>query len=186
MERTYVGLDTSLQSTGVAVLRPGQAPELTVVASKPKGATLRDRYQRLDNIVQDIVFLIDPTLGRDDPPALDIMVAIEQPAYNQITGSHHDRSGLWWGVVNALMNKADVVEVAPTSLKSFAVGKGSASKAEMMARTAQEFPGVPFKDDNDSDALWLAVMARTHDEGEASSTPLTLYRRKALAGVAWH
>jgi Holliday junction resolvasome RuvABC endonuclease subunit len=183
----FIGLDLSLTHAGVAVLQQERAPQLGVFSSDAAGALIRDRHRRLEGQVEKILEFTDPGWMEDgvaiDP---DSWVAVEQPAYAQTQGSQHDRSGLWWMTVGAyVLGYEHVIEVGPSVLKKFATGKGNASKAEMMARTAQDFPGVPFRDDNDSDALWLAEMAKAHHDPDLADVPMLAFRIAALKSVAW-
>lgn len=166
MTTTYVGLDLSLTAAGVARLQEGQAPVVTVVGSRPSGPTLVDRATRIQALADKIV------AAAVSPTADGYIVAVEAPPYGKTPnqGSAWDRAYLWWSVVEKFINSSHpVTEISPTSLKLFGFGKGAApagqdSKAMMMARAAQEFPGVDFIDDNGCDALWLAAMAQSHYE----------------------
>lgn len=183
----FIGLDLSLTHAGVAILRDEAAPELAVIGSAATGVMLKDRYTRLNEHAGRIFEFADPGYLEDGQPEFVdeyIHVVVEQPAYAQTQGSQHDRSGLWWLVMSGFAHYR-MTEVPPSVLKKFATGKGNASKAEMMARTAQDFPGLPFKDDNDSDALWLATMAKAHVDPDLSPVPMLAFRTAALKSVAW-
>lgn len=176
---TVAGLDLSLTGTGVAVIAPERQPALAVITSKAAGPTIELRRQRLVTLASRVIEFIEAhRVG-------DIMFVVEQPAYAQTQGSQHDRSGLWWLIVDDLCADGLVSEVSPTALKKYATGKGSASKAEMMARTAQEFPGVPFESDNDSDALWLAALGRAHLDPDTALHSVTKARSAVLKGIPW-
>lgn len=180
----YIGIDLSLTSTGLAKIIDGQPPKLARIQSKPLGPTLEDRARRAQNIVGAIIeFVFDGHPGEPDPT----VIAIEAPTYGaaQNQGSQHDRAGLWWAVVRTFLGTETISEISPTTLKAFTTGKGNSGKPEMMARTAQEWPGVPFESDDDSDALWLATMARCHADPDTAPVTLHAYRTKALKVVAW-
>lgn len=187
---TVVGIDLSLTGTGVAVLEPERVPRLTVIGSKPIGPSVAERWSRLDQQSDRLFEFIDPGCLDDGHPLPGVgeqgLVVVEQPAYSQTQGSQHDRAGLWWLVVGTLLDAGwRLCEVSPTALKKYATGKGSASKAEMMARTAQEWPGTTFESDNDSDALWLAAMGRAYLDADTALHAVTKARQAVLKGVAW-
>lgn len=149
-----IGLDLSLTATGVAVI--GHDGEVTVTTIKSKGdagATLRERHSRLDDLRDRIMRRVE---GDTD------LVVIEQPAFSRTTGHHHDRSGLWWLMVDALWywqeEPLSIVEVTPGSLKKYATGNGSAGKDEVLLAVARRYPDIPVKDNNQADALVLAAM----------------------------
>lgn len=183
-----VGLDLSLTHAGIASWQDEEHARLTVIGSAAAGPAITDRWRRLEAQRDAIFEFIDPGWLEDGRPigGPGSHAVVEQPAYAQTQGSQHDRSGLWWAVMSLLTGGFDhVTEVPPSTLKKFACGKGNASKAEVMAATAQNFPGLVFKDDNDSDALWLAVMARARHDPDLAGVPMTKYRTEAMKAVAW-
>jgi crossover junction endodeoxyribonuclease RuvC len=143
-----VGLDLSLTGTGVAHIDDG-GMHTTLITSKGKLAdSLQMRASRLAVIKERIANLIPERA----------LVIIEQPAYSQTGGSHHDRSGLWWLVVDYLAAFNQVVEVAPGTLKKFATGKGNAGKDEMLAAAIRRYPEAEVTNNNVADAVHLAAM----------------------------
>lgn len=178
----YVGLDLSLTGTGVAVLAPGEAPRLTVIGTGSTGPFLAARLGRLTRLVAGIVEFITPLNAAGDQEN-EYLFYVEAPTYATNTGSQHDRSGLWWLVVQEMLRYGRVIEVSPTKVKAFATGSGTASKAGMMAATAQLHPGVAFKDDNDSDALWLATLAEYVADPDNGRLTRTNARDKAASAV---
>jgi crossover junction endodeoxyribonuclease RuvC len=113
------------------------------------------------------------------------LVVIEQPAFSRQTGHMHDRSGLWWLVVNELHSyEFPVVEVTPGSLKKYATGSGTATKHAVVDATARRFPDIDTAaDDNRCDALWLAAMGYDHLGHPIVTVPAA--HRAALAKVQW-
>ncbi|SFN66904.1 hypothetical protein [Mycetocola miduiensis] len=143
-----VGLDLSLTGTGVAVIGE-DGIRTSLVTSKGKAdASLQQRSARLIDLCQQIADLIPE----------GALVVIEQPAYSQTGGSHHDRSGLWWLIVAYLHGIHHVVEVAPGTVKKFATGKGNAGKDEMLAAAIKRYPGADVVNNNVADAVHLAAM----------------------------
>lgn len=171
-----VGLDLSLTATGLGTTRSGGPAGVQTIKSKgPKDATLEERRDRLHNLARDIQLA---ALAAD-------VVVIEQPAYNQTGGSHHDRSGLWWLVVDWLVDEVPtVVEVAPQVVKKYATGKGNASKDEVLAAVVRRYADVDVANNNEADALVLAAIgARLAGHPIEASLPQT--NLDALAKVRW-
>ncbi|MFF1876042.1 hypothetical protein ACFVXD_45160, partial [Kitasatospora herbaricolor] len=92
-----VGLDLSLTATGVAIIAADRARALTIRSKGKADDGLLTRSLRLHNLSLDILHVA----------ATADIVIIEQPAYGQTGGSHHDRSGLWWLVMDGLTNAVD-------------------------------------------------------------------------------
>lgn len=76
--------------------------------------------------------------------------------------------------------KRPYVEVAPSSLKMFATGKGNAKKIEVFGAAVRKL-GLAEDDDNLADARWLLEMATAHYDGRK----VTQLQAKALGGVRW-
>jgi hypothetical protein len=147
-----VGLDLSLTAAGYA------GPDGTKVFASTghKGDTLSRRASRLIDLacrIGDAVIAANPAGG---PPDL---VIIEGPAFSRVTGSMHDRSGLWWLVVAQLIEtlSLDVIEVTPSALKKYITGKGNATKSDMRVAIFKRF-GLDLADDNEADAFALRAL----------------------------
>ncbi len=201
------GIDLSLSSSGVAVLR-GDPPAPTAtrtpmllrnVPSSPASKTptllvRRDRHARAAaRIIDTALTGWDPE--HDDPP----LFVIEAPLYrtpmkrNPKTGQleplaggghAHDRAWLWGLVVHILFKSGVVVEVSTTTLKRYATGKGSGRKAGVLASMPYMFPGHFIDDDNLADAAVLAAMGARQlgHPVEPSSHRVSI---AALEAVAW-
>jgi crossover junction endodeoxyribonuclease RuvC len=185
-----VGLDLSLTSTGVAHLAPRPSAGVVldrVTSEAPKTdrhprtgnrlpPTLQQRDDRLDTLARQIV---DLATGAD-------LVVIEAPAYSSKTGSMHDRSGLWWLVVNRL-HRLDlrVVEVTSGGRAKYATGKGTASKDVVMLAAANRYRNLVEVTGNDvADALILAAMGARH-LGQPIEDSLPQTHLAAMDNVAW-
>ena len=152
MTRTLaIGIDPSLTRTAVALVDESGISVRSLPTKAKKGATLMDRRMRLITIVR---FVRDRIAGVGDVP-----VFIESPAYNQTSGSQHDRSGLWWGIVDMLHSDLlDVTEVTPQQLKTYATGKGNAGKDEVMLAMARRHDWLGVSNNDEMDAAVLALM----------------------------
>ena len=160
------GLDLSLTGTGIAT-----PAGLTTIRSTPDSGTLTARRRRLTHIAADTIRTIHDA-G---------LVIIEAPAHSR-TGHHHDRSGLWWLIVADLLNRGtDVVEVAPTSLKKFATGRGNATKPDMRVELLKR-AGIDVRDDNQVDAYWLRQIG-LHLTADTDALPLPQTHLDALTKV---
>lgn len=143
------GLDPSLTGTGLARLDTDDIldVETWTIATKGKAdATLTQRRDRLMQIVDTIgLYNVD-------------LVVVESPSLAQ--GSQRgtlDRNGLWWLIVSAF--SCPVVEIAPSTLKVYATGKGGASKGQVIEAVTRRYPHVDTDgDDNRCDALVLAAI----------------------------
>ena len=170
-----IGLDISLTSTGFADVRRGyetvgtgscsyvldsRAVQTSPVNTNP---TLRDRQERARGAEDRVTNLIY------DGGPVPALVVVEAPAYGAKFGDPHDRSGLWWGIVDRLMRDGlPVVEVSPGQVKLYATGSGSLRGAtkvtkSMVVRAVNDRYDVgPIRlkvSDNDrADAIVLAAM----------------------------
>lgn len=171
-----VGLDLSLTATGLAFIRPdAPASVQTIKSTGAKDASLAQRAERLHGLARDILLA---SLYAD-------VVVIEQPAYNQTGGSHHDRSGLWWLVADSLLPEVDrVVEVTPQAVKKYATGKGNASKDEVLAAVVRRYPDIDVANNNEADALVLAAIG-SRLAGYPIEESLPAAHLDSLAKVRW-
>lgn len=147
------GIDPSLTSTGVAVIRSPERVETATVTSKPPAAgteTVRTRFERMEKIAEGILDLVDNA---------DV-VGIESPAYGmRNAGKVHDRSGLWWWIVGQLEARSvPVVEVTPPSRMMYATGKGNARKDLVLVTAAATYKQVAITGNDVADAVVIAAM----------------------------
>lgn len=155
MTTTVVGIDPSLTSTGLAVMINGKRMEATHFPTKGrKSATLDERRYRLLSIADDVATY----LARFDPD----LVVIENPAYSRTMGAAHDRSGLWWLLVERVAAlDVRVAAIAPNTRAKYLTGNGRATKeavlAEVNARWGENLGRVIHVDD-EADALILAAI----------------------------
>lgn len=148
-----VGLDLSLTATGAA-----WEQYVHLIPSTPDDGTLDGRHRRLSTIRLHVQRLL-LGLGPWDIPRVDLVV-VEGPSHGHTSGKHHDRSGLWWLVVDDIRRlHLPTVEVTPAQLKTFATGKGNATKADLRMSLYQR-AGIDERDDNLVDAYWLSELGR--------------------------
>jgi Holliday junction resolvasome RuvABC endonuclease subunit len=180
----YVGLDLSLQSSGMCRLWDSSIYETATTGdSELRGAA------RLDKIITDIHNFIH------EPGEAIQLVAIEGYALKvprAAGGKAHDRAELgglvrWW----LYRHNIPFIIVVPTSLKMFATGKGDSDKIAM-CETSRELMGADFlrynwsganpkkgepkpmppgwgtKEahwrDDENDAYWLANLAAAYND----------------------
>lgn len=148
-----VGLDVSLTATGIAC-----AYHATVIPSAGKrDDTLAQRQQRLRRVRSQIIRTIADWVVEPD------LIVIEGPSYNsKNAASSHDRSGLWWLLIDVFTVRGwKVVEVPPKSRMKYATGSGSAPKDAVLAAAVRRLPFDDINDNNAADAAWLCAIG--HD-----------------------
>lgn len=150
-----VGLDPSLTSTGMAFATvDGAGVQLSTKTHKSnakKDPTLADRGGRLHRLSEKII-----TDACQFQPEL---VLVEEPAHNQKSGHHHDRSGLWWLSVKGMIDSGlQVHEISITTLKKYATGSGAAAKEAVVIAATRRYPEVEFVTNDEADALILAAI----------------------------
>lgn len=174
-----VGLDLSLTSTGAARIytfehEPPAVLCDRVISTGKKTATLDDRWERLRALKLDIA---DLTKAAD-------LVVVEGPSYGSQTGSQHDRSGLWWLVMDQLhRNGIDVAEVPPSTRMRYATGKGQAGKDVVLSAVVRRYPDVIVQTNDEADALILAAMGARHLGTPIDDLPKT--HIAAMDAVRW-
>jgi crossover junction endodeoxyribonuclease RuvC len=179
-ERSHgiIGIDPSLTGAGVALIRTSWSiegettPQFGVhTFGRPgkKGEPLQKRLKRLETLCDEIRGVVTSEMESPD------LALIESPAPNQNSGSHHDRSGLWWFLVRMFDRLGiTVMEVPIQTVKKYALGKGVGSKDQVMAAAIRRYPDVPISNNNESDAWVLAAIgARLRGEPVEESLPLT-------------
>lgn len=141
-----VGLDLSLTSTGIAWVDEGR---VGVSRLQPK---IRG-YDRLRKIRETA---LGAASGAD-------VVAVEGPAFGAQGDAYHQLAGLWWYVTEALHGTGvPLVVVNPSTVKTFATGKGNAGKDLVLAAAVRRFPDVPIDGNDQADAAWIAALVAHH------------------------
>lgn len=148
-EKLFVGLDPSINATGIIVLdQKGNIIEQKLFSCKVKNGSIEDyliKYESEISFIPNIVGLQ--------------MIYLEGPAYHAA-----GQSILQMGAIHFLTRlmfykkKIPFDVIAPGSLKKFVTGKGNSKKDLMLLKTYKKW-GIEFEDDNLCDAYGLARMA---------------------------
>lgn len=193
----YVGIDASLQSTGVAVLEDGKPPRVLTIKSKPAASpTIESRARRAtDATLEMLAFVMrdhgseGPLIEQPDGGVSGYHVAIEAPIFSSVRGVNGhlwDRSHQWWSLVTPFLGVNPVSEINVKTLKKFATGDGGADKPAMGHKLGGEVLAIDGKINDDTiDAMWLALMAQAHYAPDLVPITLHKYRLEALKAVAW-
>jgi hypothetical protein len=100
-----------------------------------------------------------------------------------VGGSAWDRGGLWWLIVDGLLDRDIPVAVCPPQCRAkYATGSGAARKQAVMDWAAARY-GVTLRRDDEADALILRAMG-LHRLGYPLA-PVPDRHAGALDGVAW-
>jgi crossover junction endodeoxyribonuclease RuvC len=163
-----LGVDLSLTSTGLAVVRTDDPLWSSLRTIKSKGARADGLVQRRDRLAGIVIAV----LGLAQSVEADL-VALEGPSFASQGASTHDRSGLWWLTTYALtQNGFRVVEIPPTCRIKYGTGKGNSSKDAVLAAVVRRYPHADVRGNDDADALILACMgARLLGEPVEASLP---------------
>jgi crossover junction endodeoxyribonuclease RuvC len=119
------------------------------------------------------------------------LIVMEGPSFGQMrqTGEHV-RAGLWWMVAEqASVHGVPLLVVPPATLKTYATGKGNASKDAVLAAVVKRYSSWDVTGNDVADAVVLmAIGARLLGEPVEESLPQTHLRALAVltlpAGVA--
>lgn len=184
--KRFVGLDLSLTSTGVAILRrEGQGwgtPELHVIREKVSKPTPLYKVERLGTILSRLQGL--NVFGPDVA-----LLALEDYAYG--ISSHETNCvfqlGELGGVVRLqLLNTHTPFLTVPIGTnKKFATGNGAADKSLVASKIAALW-GIPlssFPTNDASDALSLATVAAYKHLGNLDPIPTYKFQRPLVQGL---
>ena len=93
------------------------------------------------------------------------LVVVEGPAFAANYGQPHERAGVWWGVVRALLrHELPVAVLSPSTLKGYMTGNGNAAKGELQRAVAAAWPkqGLDRITSHEADAAGLATAGADH------------------------
>ncbi|MEQ6898981.1 crossover junction endodeoxyribonuclease RuvC [Microbacterium sp. KR10-403] len=143
-----LGVDPSLTCTGVALIDTTTGDTSTWrVKTVSRGDTLAAKRARLREAIAGILAPVPPRLG---------VTVVEVPHSAHQFGAQNERIALYWWLVDQLMARGPVVEVAPSQRAKLATGRGNADKKAVLAAVRAAHPGVHVPDDNVADALAMA------------------------------
>lgn len=144
-----LGIDTSLAGTGMYYL--AEEPETRLIKTSPKNTT-EQRINYIAEMIMSDYYRLEPNLVVIEGPFMHLKHATSTIS---IVGLNIH--------IRCLLTKANArfEVVAPTVLKKFATGSGSAKK-DMMSLSAKNNFGITFTDDNICDAFWLARWGLNH------------------------
>lgn len=170
-----IGLDLSLTATGIAT----QSGTRTLTSVGHRGDSLPVRHARLRDVATRIALAVSEAAA----PRTGIAV-IEAPAFDSRVGHQHDRSGLWWLVIDELLSAGHLAaEVTTGGVKKYATGKGNATKDAVLLAVARRYPEHRITDNNQADALVLRAMG-CHRYGSPLADVPKIHAA-ALDAVAW-
>jgi Holliday junction resolvasome RuvABC endonuclease subunit len=168
-----MGLDISLQRTGVAVVTHNaeqgslvKIGQLQCISGRPEGEPPGTKYKHMHAPKRPLAMAnkIKKTVDAFRPD----FVLIEGYAYSAAVRPYLPALAETSGIVKSRLVEADILMtiVSPSALKKFAAGKGNAKK-EQVIDAANELlkPDIYITDDNRCDALWLAVFGIALFEG---------------------
>jgi len=149
VQSLVAGIDPSLTNTAV-VIGGGSKYECKTFSSQPSGKDVASRIHRVSALVDGIVEFV-----RDN--AVEV-VCLEGYSYGSNMPGHHTIVEYGGLLRYKLLPHCAIYEVAPTTLKKFATGKGSGKKIGMVSCLARRY-GVDFRSDDEYDAFGLYLLA---------------------------
>lgn len=162
------GLDLSLTSAGVALVQPGGA--VSVHRVRPPAAAKATVHERLKVLYTEVRQLVHGATH----------ITVEGPSFG--SQGQHKMGGMWWIVMHVLWldnPDAEVVVVAPTTLKIYATGQGNKlEKDEIALMVARRYPEVDIRNNDMADALVAAAMTADQLGCPLAEVPKT--HRRAL------
>lgn len=175
-----IGIDPSLTSTGIVVLRDSKVELAETTKDRPELGTI----ERVKLIREQITNVIENlTDGHGEWQAPDLIV-IEGFSYGSKGRSLFDIAYLGWRIREDLEQlKVDDgipwLEVPPTQVKQFATGKGNANKEIILQQVYKRW-GVEFSDNNQADAYVLAQIGRAYS---GDTEGLTAFQQEVIANL---
>ncbi len=152
---SYIGIDASVSGTGLAIVDECGTLVFsnTYTAKVPKNPQWHDQANRIQLITDSIMTALYPY------KIAGMCIESYAPAY---VGSAIPIIELGGMLKVALLNRygktSTIRYVPPTVMKKFISGSGNSNKTIISSILAAKY-GVQFKNDNESDALGLALIA---------------------------
>ena len=156
-----IGIDPSLTSTGIVVLRGNKVELAVTTKNKPELGTI----DRVRLIYERIVCVAESLTDGEKWQAPDLIV-IEGFSYGSKGRSVFDIAYLGWRIreeLERLRTEDNIpwLEVPPSQLKKFATGQGNANKEIILQQVYKRW-GVEFSDNNQADAYVLARIGEAY------------------------
>lgn len=174
-----IGIDPSLTSTGIVVLRGNKVELAVTTKNKPALGTI----ERVRLIYERIVDIQENLSDGEKWQAPDLIV-IEGFSYGSKGRSVFDIAYLGWRIREELewLKEQDNIpwlEVPPSQLKKFATGQGNANKEIILQQVYKRW-GVEFSDNNQADAYVLAQIGRAYLGG---MDDLAAFQQEVIANL---
>ena len=174
-----IGIDPSLTSTGIVVLRGNKVELAVTTKNKPALGTI----DRVRLIYERIVCVAESLTDGEKWQAPDLIVS-EGFSYGSKGRSVFDIAYLGWRIreeLERLRTEDNIpwLEVPPSQLKKFATGQGNANKEIILQQVYKRW-GVEFSDNNQADAYVLAQIGRAY-LGETDD--LTAFQQEVIANL---
>jgi crossover junction endodeoxyribonuclease RuvC len=179
-----IGIDPSLTSTGIVVLRNGQVETAVTTKNRPELGTI----ERVTDIRLQIGKILSNLTNDEETQwqAPDLIV-IEGFSYGSKGRSVFDIAYLGWRIREDLewhreYEKTVWIEVPPTQLKKFATGKGNANKEIILQQVYKRW-GVEFSDNNQADAYVLSKIGEAYMGWSTPGYTFPDFQREVIANL---
>ena len=154
-----LAFDASLTGFASAVRRENGEITLREAASRTTATAARDRVGRYNDLLNEVLpaaYLdLEPSGILPTPPIKVDLALIEGYSYASNNPELYELGILLRAhLVQSISPQADIIEVAPMTLKKFCGGHGGADKVAVASALTKRF-GVEFKSSNESDAYGL-------------------------------
>lgn len=153
-----VGIDPSVRSTGVAVLRVQQDQPIliesfNIVTLKEDGQQFLATARRIDFIVKRI-----KSLSRKLERESIVYYCIESPSFGSRAGRIADLGGLFYALLVSMIGyEGRLFTISPSIVKKVTTGNGNASKELMIEAINRKFDlNFVKKDSDQADAVAIA------------------------------
>lgn len=167
MDIISIGIDPSLTSTGIVILKGDDIVESRTLPNNSADNIITRVRKIRDEISKEINRMIDSD-GRGI--GYNVIASIEGFSYGSKGRSIFDIGYLGWRIREDLVEwsrgtRMKWIEVPPSNLKQYATGKGNAAKEVVMMNVFKRW-NEEFDDNNQADAFVLAKIGKTYLEQE--------------------
>ncbi|GAA2686221.1 hypothetical protein GCM10010400_58140 [Streptomyces aculeolatus] len=163
------GVDVSLTGTAIATL----GGTVRIPTTGRRRDLLHTRHARLQSIARGAL----EAVGDVD------LAVIEGPSFHSAGGSAWDRGGLWWLIVDGLLDREIPTAIMPPRCRAkYATGNGNAGKTGVM-NAVQHTYGAVFANDDECDSFVLRAAGLDWAGCPLVAVPET--HRGGLLGCEW-